>query len=78
MFPIVLTIHWCCFVCLEEATVYFLATHCMPAPRNMLEEEVQQAGSDDVGNVLDPLEPVERSLPQDCCESSLILFSSVT
>ena len=86
VFPIVLMIHWCSFVCLAEVIVYFLATHCMLAHnevrhetiRNMYEQAVQQAGSDDVGNDLEPLEPMEHSLPQDCCESSLILFGSVT
>ena len=78
VFPIVLTIHWCSFVCIAEVIVYFLATHCMLAHnevrhetiRNMYEQAVQQAGSDDVGNDLEPLEPMEHSLPQDCCESS--------
>ena len=40
--------------------------------RNMYEQAVQQASDDDVGNDLEPMEPMEHSLPQDCCECQIM------
>ena len=40
--------------------------------RNMYEQAVQQASDDDVGNDLERMEPMEHSLPQDCCECQIM------
>lgn len=59
-----------------EVIVYFLATHCMlahnemrhEAIRSMYEQAQKESGNKSEGSTnVEPMEPMEHSLPQDCC-----------